>query len=128
MSHFLQRLLDEPNGARVLTNERTGVPLATRIERAFDARERRRGLLGRSGLESGTAMIIAPCWAIHTCFMRFPIDVVFASRDGVVIKVSGGVRPWSIAIAWNAFAAIEVPSGAAAANDVRRGDRLCVVP
>jgi uncharacterized membrane protein (UPF0127 family) len=127
MSHFLQSLLNEPLTTRVLRNERTGVLLATQIERAFDARQRRRGLLGRSGLASGTAIILAPCWAIHTCFMRFPIDVVFASRDGVVLKVVAGLRPWRMAVSWRAFAVIEMPFAAAGANGLRRGDRVGVV-
>jgi uncharacterized membrane protein (UPF0127 family) len=92
------------------------------VDPAFDSARRRRGLLGRSSFPAGAALILAPCAAIHTCFMRFPIDVVFARRDGEVIKVCAGLKPWRAAFARGAFAVIEFAGGAV--RDVRRGDRL----
>jgi uncharacterized membrane protein (UPF0127 family) len=127
MSHFLQSLVDSPDASPLLTNDRTAATLATRLEPAFDSERRRRGLLGRTSLPSGTAMIIAPCWAIHTFFMAFAIDVVFTARDGVVLKLCSGVRPWRIAMAWGAFAAIEVQAGVVATSQLRRGDQLRLV-
>jgi uncharacterized membrane protein (UPF0127 family) len=67
-------------------------------------------------------LILAPCAAIHTCFMQFPIDVVFARRDGQILKVCSGVKPWRAAGSLGAFAAIELAAGAVFA--VRRGHRL----
>ena len=63
------------------------------LETAFDSGTRRRGLLGRDDLAAGTAMVLAPCNAVHTCRMRFPIDVVFAARDGRVTRSCGGWPP-----------------------------------
>ena len=37
---------------------------------AFDRKTRNRGLLGRSSFPVGVAMVLAPCSAIHTWFMR----------------------------------------------------------
>ena len=51
-------------------------------------------------------MIIAPSNAIHTFFMKFPIDVVFVGRDGRVRKISEAVRPWPSA----SFAALSANS------------------
>ena len=79
-------------------------------------------MLGLTGLPVGQALILAPCPAIHTCFMQFTIDVVFARRDGEVIKVCSGIKPWRAACALGAFAAIELAAGGAL--KVRRGDRL----
>jgi uncharacterized membrane protein (UPF0127 family) len=91
---------------------------------AADSTARRRGLLGRGGLDDGTALVLAPCSAIHTWFMRFPIDVVFVTRAGEVVAVRSGVRPWRIAVSPGAFAAIEVRAGAAARGGIRPGDHL----
>ena len=121
MEHFLAPL--KVNVLRhVLRNASTGTLLADHIEHAFDSSGRRRGLLGRNGLPPGHVLILAPCPAIHTCFMRFNIDVVFAKRDGEVIKVRRGVKPWQAAGALRAFAAIEFPEGGAV--NVRPGDRV----
>ena len=61
-------------------------------------------------------------------FMRFPIDVVFAARDGRVLKAKEHVRPWRVAGAWGAYAAIELPVGAIAASGTRRGDYVELSP
>jgi uncharacterized membrane protein (UPF0127 family) len=70
-------------------------------------------------------MIIAPTNAIHTFFMRFPIDVAFVDRGGRVVKLCKGVQPWRIAWAWGAYAVIEMSANALAAGSTR-GDWLSV--
>lgn len=54
---------------------------------------RMRGLLGRAGLPVGHAMLIAPCSAIHTLGMKFPIDVRFYDRDGQCVREVLNVPP-----------------------------------
>ena len=124
MGSFLSPLLDRPTGSWILRNVRTGRAVATTIEPAFDSESRRRGLLGRDGIDAGAALIIAPCSSIHMFFMRFAIDVVFADRGGRVVKACRNVRPWRVAVAWGAHAAIELPTGAIAASEIKFGDCL----
>ncbi len=126
--NFLAPLLDAPENAYVLRNERTGVILATAIEPAFDSRRRRKGLLGRTGLDPDAAMILAPCGTVHTFFMQFAIDVVFVRRDGTIVKICPDLKPWRTAFAWGALAAIEFSAGGAARRDVERGDSLVIEP
>jgi uncharacterized membrane protein (UPF0127 family) len=124
---FLNPLLEVPQGPWVLRNLRTGAVLARRLETAFDSETRRRGLLGRQDLPAGSAVIIAPCSGIHTFFMRFPIDVVFAGRDGRVVKVYHGLPAWRIGFGWKGFAAIELPAGTLRPSGTVRGDLLQIV-
>jgi uncharacterized membrane protein (UPF0127 family) len=98
--------------------------VVSRLEAAFDSATRKKGLLGRDRLEPGAGLVIAPCSGVHTFFMRFPIDVVFAARDGRVVKVSHAVKPWRLALAMAAFCVIELPAGTAAQCETRAGDRL----
>jgi uncharacterized protein len=127
MPHFLNPLFDHDPSELALWNSRTGGRVARALEPAFGSAERRRGLLGRDGLADGAAVVIAPCTAVHTFFMRFPIDVIFAARDGRVVKVVARVRPWRVAVALGGFAAIELPAGTADRRDVRPGDVLRVL-
>ena len=92
MSHFLQPLLSGRESRR-LVNERTGELVAAILEAAFDSATRRRGLLGREDLDEGRALVLAPCNAIHTCGMRFPIDVLFVARDGLDACVCRDIVP-----------------------------------
>jgi uncharacterized membrane protein (UPF0127 family) len=119
-------MVQAPNATFHLRNERTGDLLATKVEAAFDSETRRRGLLGRNEFPEGSALIIAPSNGIHTFFMRIAIDVVFASRDGRVIKMYRSMPAWRIAFAFFAYAAIELPAGTLSRLDTRRNDRLAL--
>ena len=124
MAHWLTPLLAAPDSRFGLWNRRTGLPIATRLLPAFDSAARRQGLLGRTGLASGEALVLAPCSAIHTAFMRFPLDLLFLDRSGAVLKTASGVRPWRISAAWRGFAVVELAAGALEASETRRGDAV----
>ena len=83
-----------------------------------------RGLLGRSGLESGEGLLLRPASSVHTFFMRFAIDVVFLSRDGEVLKVAAGVPAWRTASCRGAKAVIELAAGEADRRGIHTGVRL----
>jgi uncharacterized protein len=128
MKSFLSPLLRADSIAHVLENVRTRRVIADRLLTAFDSTSRRQGLLGRDGLPDGSALIIAPSNAVHTFFMRFPIDILFVHRDGGVIKARSVVRPWRIAGSLRAFAVIELPAGSLAQSNTTTGDRLICRP
>lgn len=70
------------------------------------------GLMGRRSLEAGTGLLLRPCKAIHTCFMRFPIDVIFLDAANRVVMTRQQVAPWRmIRGGRQARSVIEVQSG-----------------
>jgi len=107
-----------------IVNERTSAVVASAVELADTRAARNRGLLGRDRLEPGSALVISPCLAVHTAFMRFAIDVVFVDRNGCVVRMVRHLTPWRMAAAWRARRVIELPAGELHARDVRVGDRL----
>jgi uncharacterized protein len=107
-----------------LMNARTGHVVAASVELAVTSATRRRGLLGRDRIEPSSAIVIAPCNAIHTVAMRFAIDVVFVDRQGRVRKIVRALRPWRLAAAMFAYATIELGAGSLDDCDLLRGDRL----
>ena len=128
MTSFLDPLLRKSSGDCTLVNDRTGVVLADRLIPAFDSAARRTGLLQHGELPEGSAMIIAPSNAIHTFFMKFPIDVAFVGRDGVVRKIREGVAPWRMSAALRAYAVIELRAGALGRANTAIGDTLVIRP
>ena len=128
MTSFLDPLLRKSSGDCALVNDRTGVVLADRLIAAFDSTARRRGLLQHGELPEGSAMIIAPSNAIHTFFMKFPIDVAFVGRDGVVRKIRSAVAPWRMSAALRAYAVIELRSGALVRANTLICDTLVIRP
>jgi uncharacterized membrane protein (UPF0127 family) len=85
---------------------------------------RMRGLLGRSELPLGEGFLVRRAPAIHTFFMRFPIDAVFLDRDMVVIGIESNVPPWRIVSRRNARAVLELPAGEGVHRGIRLGERL----
>lgn len=124
MSTFLRPLLSPRWRGGTLVNRRTGSIVASSLEAAVDSRSRRAGLLGRRSMPARSALLLAPCNAIHTCFMQFPIDVVFVARDGRVLKSVRRLGAWRVAMSVSAFATIELPAGALEQVDLARDDRL----
>jgi uncharacterized membrane protein (UPF0127 family) len=126
--HFLQPLLERSAAPPALCIEGREAPLATTVETAFDSATRKKGLLGRDGLAENTALVIAPCSAVHTFAMRFPIDVIFAGRDGRIVKVRRAMPVSRVSGAIGAFAVIEMAAGTIERAGVRIGDRLLIRP
>lgn len=86
-----------------------------------DARSaRRRGLLGRDGLDG--AIVLRPCRWVHTFGMRFPIDVAFVSDAGVVVKTMQMHQRRIGVPVWRASAVIEAEAGAFGRWGLRVGD------
>ena len=122
--HFLEPLLEGGVNKYCLVNVLTGSVVAQHLELAADAKARNRGLLGRSELAVGSAMIIAPCNAVHTFFMRFTIDVVFVDRRGKVLKLCPNLKPWRIGAVLGGFAAVELAAGTISGAKIVRGGIL----
>ena len=80
--------------------------------------ERMRGLIGVKRLPEGEGMLIMNCNAIHTFFMSFPIDATFLDRDGNVVKVVRGIRPWRPFV-WGGFRAVKTLETAAGSAPAR---------
>ena len=112
----------------LIINERTSEVLAREVEIADTRASRRRGLLGRDSLDASCALLLSPCFAVHTAFMRFAIDVVFVDREGRAVRIVNGLSPWRMAVALRARAVIECAAGELRARDVRVGDRLYLAP
>ena len=88
---------------------------------------RMKGLLGRKNLPTGEGILIRPAPSIHTFFMRFPIDVVFLSRQGEVLKIAEHVAPWRARSCRHSYAVLELAAGEAGRCGFAVGDRIDTV-
>ena len=105
-----------------------GRVVCTRCEVAEGELARMKGQLGRKGLGPGHGMLINPAPSVMTFFMRFPIDVVFIDRDRRIVGISHTLRPWRLAGARRAVAALELPAGTAEACGLELGEVLELPP
>ena len=125
---ILARLLgqQEPGSPEFLRAENLtrNTEIGARIEIASTAGRRNKGLLGRTGLNSGGGLWIVPCEAVHTFAMKFAIDLLYLDKAHRVVKVRHAVRPGRISGALRAHSVIELPAGTLAATETQRGDQL----
>jgi uncharacterized membrane protein (UPF0127 family) len=119
-----------PALARVVNLTR-GTVLADRARHAATFWPRLLGLMGRAGLPQGEALIFTPCRGVHTHFMRFPIDLVFADAlgdgTGRVVKVHEAMRPFRLDLT-SSDLLIELAAGTLARTGTAVADRLDFQP
>jgi len=84
------------------------------------------GLQFRRSLPIDTGLLIVPCPAIHTCFVRFALDLVWLDREGRVVELRRGIAPWRTASGpTGTFAVVETACGAL---NVAAGESLVIEP
>jgi len=99
--------------------------IASRVSLAITSDDRRRGLLGRTQMDSDEGLYIVPTQWIHMFGMRFPIDVAFLSSSGRVLWIHHHIKPNRLSrLVWRAEGALELPAGALRASGTEVGDTI----
>ena len=108
----------------ILNLTRQSVPARNaRYASSFGARLS--GLIGKRFSPALDGMVFDRCNAIHTFFMRYPIDVVFADEKYRVLKTVPAFPPWRPFLACKkAFYVIELPAGTLESTATAAGDQL----
>ncbi|MBR4665265.1 MAG: DUF192 domain-containing protein [Lentisphaeria bacterium] len=108
----------------ILNLTRQSVPARNaRYASSFGARLS--GLIGKHFSPALDGMVFDRCNAIHTFFMRYPIDVIFADEKYRVLKTVPAFPPWRPFLACkNAFYVIELPAGTLESSATAVGDQL----
>jgi uncharacterized membrane protein (UPF0127 family) len=91
------------------------------------ARERMRGLLGRSHLPLDQALLLDRCGSVHTFRMRFAIDVVFLDRHRRIVAIHRDVPARRMLFNFRAVQTLEMPAGGARLHGLSVGDPLAFI-
>ncbi len=109
-----------------LVSKTTGKTVVARLEIADGFWSRLVGLQFRRELPADTGLLLVPCNSVHTCFVRFPVDVVFLDGHGCVLAVRHNLRPWRLALGpRKSHAVLEIPTGSA---EIQPGETLRLEP
>ena len=117
---------------RLINTTKANAIVAHDVRFATSFFERAIGLMGTKRLPPGEAVFfegskLIPCNSIQTCFMRFPLDVIFLDSSMKVRSVLRDVKPWRMT--WpvaGAVTAIEFNAGSLKPDLIEIGDQLHV--
>ncbi len=107
-----------------VSNQTRSRLLADRADIADTSAKRRTGLLKHNRLDPGEGLWIAPSEGVHTFGMKFPIDVLFLSRNKKILKTRPNMARRKIALSWRAHSVLELPAGTLAETGTSAGDQL----
>ena len=102
--------------------------ICERCQIADNILTRVRGLLGRTHLDEDEGLLIVPCPSIHMWGMKFALDVVFLSKEGVVVDFVENIAPGKHYVAkktyGKAHSALELSVGTIARHNIEIGQTL----
>ncbi len=105
-------------------NRTRDILLADRADLADTSQKRRTGLLKHTSLEAGEGLWIAPCEAVHTIGMKFPIDVVFLNKKRQILKIRPSLAQWRLTACLRAHSVLELRAGTCEGAQTQAGDQL----
>jgi len=101
--------------------------LATEIALADGHWSRLWGLLpvAPANFSQGRGLWIVPCRGVHTLGMRYPIDVVYLDKNGVVLHAERNLAPWRFApVKVQSASVLELPAGLLTETATTVGDTI----
>jgi uncharacterized protein len=115
--------------ALIARNVDTGSVVAHLVAVADTRATRAVGWLNRTGLDPGEGLWIVPSRGVHTCWMRFAIDIVALDERGTVIDRVTNLKPWRIRLPRRGTAGVlELPVGALTRSGTAIGHRIAFEP
>ncbi|KNZ70088.1 hypothetical protein Tfer_1229 [Thermincola ferriacetica] len=110
-----------------IVNTSAGMVLANKVKVADKWLTRLIGLLNRKNFFAGEALLIKPCKGVHTCFMRFSIDVLFLDMNNAIIGIYKNLPPFRCTKVFSrAFQVIELPAGTVEKTGTKLGDNITI--
>ncbi len=104
-----------------IVNSETGEIIFEKVDVADTFFKRFKGLIGRENIDPDFSMVFHNANSIHTCFMRFNIDVIFLDKDMRVVKISHDLKPWRLMFCLAAKSVVECLGGVAGKKGIRVG-------
>ncbi len=85
------------------------------------------GLMGRKEFAPDGGLFIPHCNAIHTAFVRFPIDVMFLDEKMRVVRLVPALPPWRmIGFVRGAKSVVELPAGTLRQKQIEAGQQFAL--
>lgn len=102
-----------------------GQLIVDKLDKATNFFKRFMGLMGREQLTNDAGLLIVPCNSVHSCFMKFPIDVVFLTKENRIVYIYENMKPWRVSkIIKEAYMVLELPKGRVTEVGLKVGEQI----
>jgi len=111
-------------------NRTRGTLVADNVRVARTHWSRLRGLIGtgHADFPAGQALWVLPCRGVHTCGIRFPLDLIYLDKSNYVIDLRQELPPWSFGpFHFHAASVMELPAGTIRKSRTEIGDKVEIV-
>jgi uncharacterized membrane protein (UPF0127 family) len=108
----------------IVINVTRNTLLSDRCQRATSFGTRLLGLLGRKTIMAGEGLLLDRCQAIHTCGMRFPIDVLSLDKELRVLRTIENLPSFRARFLKKAAYVLELPAGMVCRTRTAVGDQV----
>lgn len=108
-----------------LQNQTQNITYNLAVDTATSFSQRLIGLMFKKSYPN-KILWIHKCKSVHTCFMKFPIDVVFVNKNLKIIHIQKNIKPWRFSpYLLKASSVLEYEAGVLK-NQISVGDQLHV--
>lgn len=83
-----------------------------------------RGLMFYREMPAIDGLLLYPCNTVHLFWMRFPLDLIYLSRERVVLFIETKSPNQLGSYLKNAYYVLETEAGTGASKNIRVGDRI----
>ncbi|HHU33076.1 MAG: DUF192 domain-containing protein [Zhaonellaceae bacterium] len=109
----------------MLLNSSKNTVIAKQVKIASTFSQKLRGLMFYKELPPDNCLVIKNCNSIHTCFMRFPLDIIFINKENAVVHLLHGIKPFRCSpVVKEACTVVEIVSGQIIRSHTEVGDTL----
>lgn len=102
----------------------TGTILFSNASIADSFFKRLLGLMFRKEMNEEEILIFHRAGLIHTCFMRFPLDIIFLDNEMKVIKLCETVKSWRVVGCTKSEYTIECEGGQIITKNIKVGQTI----
>ena len=112
--HFLYVMINLVVKMKILSKEKK---LTVKVCMSFQ--DRFFGFMRKKKQDYG--LFFPKCHIIHTCFMKFPVDVYIVDYNNIILYCKKQVKPWRIVFYKKGYGTYEFPVGL---TDFQVGERI----
>lgn len=104
--------------------QESGQLVGHRIAEAYSFLRRLRGLMLTRSLSEGSGLHIRPCRAVHSFFMKYPIDVLHLDEEDHIVGIQQRLEPGNFgAVFQGTRSVVELPAGTLESASIRIGQK-----